>query len=220
MPLPHGFEARLCTVKYFRVAEQPICKNVCEMLGGGCGSQLLSNVLVRVGFDAVGRAYRYFVDKALHLEAFVEQGMNAAVGGLLPYKALHFFGKFLPGGFVQLLGTLSHRVNKKLLAHRKTHREGIEKCRLKGITTAPALFEGRGQVNQQFSNEQFRHLDPVRTTDLTEQSLGKLMGIEGLQIVQLLTHPNKVNRNSALTCNGAQHASFGGAVKFGHHQAR
>ena len=48
----------------------------------------------------------------------------------------------------------------------------------------------------------------------------KLARVEGLQLFQLFTHANKVNRHRPLPRNGRQHTAFGRAVQFGDDEAR
>jgi len=126
VPLPHGSEARLGAFKNFRVAEQPIGKDVSEVFGGCSGGQLLTHILIGVGFDAFGRTLRNDIFKALKLNVAIEQSMNAAVRGLLANEALNFSGKLLAHGGVHLFGTFAHGVDEKLLANREAHRERIE----------------------------------------------------------------------------------------------
>ena len=79
-----------------------------------------------VGFDAFCIAHRNDVLKTLKFNVAIEQSMNAAVRGLLANEALNFGCKFFAHGGVHLLGTFTNRVNEKLLAHRKAHRQCIE----------------------------------------------------------------------------------------------
>jgi hypothetical protein len=87
----------------------------------------------------------------------IEQPMNAPMRRLLPHEALHLRGETLAFGRRQGLETGTHRIHEVLLAHGKTHGQGAEEGRTKGIAAVPAAGKRRIQVDQKASDDKVGH---------------------------------------------------------------
>jgi hypothetical protein len=91
-------------------------------------------------------------------QVLVVQVVQPAVGGLLADKTLDLGP---PVGLL-ILGQVGQAnaqgIHEKLLAHRKTHRQGIEQSAQKRVVTVPMSIHGGLHVDQQLSDGQVVHV--------------------------------------------------------------
>lgn len=127
------------------------------MLGRRRGRDRMSDVKRLHDGNAFGCALFPVVDQTLRGQMLVVQTVQSPVSRLLPNKALDllFEQRLLVGG--KGFQTIAYRVQKKLLAHGKTHRQGVHESGAEGVAAVPSQRERGFQVDQQLANHKLAH---------------------------------------------------------------
>ena len=156
MPQPKVAQTGLYIRQQLRVRQQPMCQGGGEVFGGCRGGHGVADIELFNFGNAFERSWCPMVDHALVLQMLVEQMVDASMGGLLTDESTHLGGQPRLHIRRQLFHATAQRVNEELLAHWKTHGQGVHESRYKRILV-PTHWHGRFKVNQQLANNELAH---------------------------------------------------------------
>ena len=157
MPMPQGLQAWFGMGHEGGVGQQPVRQDRCEMFGGRGGGDRVQHIHAFKLLNAFARPWCPVIHQALVFQVLVEQTVQTPVRGFLPYKALELSGKPCLLLRCECLLRTPQAVDEKLLAHRKTHGQGIHESRRESVAPIPSHRKGRFQVKQQFANDELTH---------------------------------------------------------------
>ena len=129
---------------------------------------------------------------SLYLQLPIEQGMNTPMRGFLSDETLYLTVKTLAVSVGQSSQAHTHRVDEKLLADRKAHRQRVEPGRAKRVSAIPSAIERGVQIDQQAAHGQVGHDESPTTVSQSTHFLAlpnmRIQGPDALlsPLVQLI----------------------------------
>ena len=159
VPQPQLAHALRGLGQHLGMLQQPGGQDGGQVLNGSGHCHFVAWVLEGIHAPkAFGQARGPVVAVTQASQVLVVQVVQPAVGGLLADKTLDLGS---PVGLLilrQVSQANAQRIHEKLLAHRKTHRQGIEQSAQKRVVTVPMSIHGGLHVDQQLSDGQVVHV--------------------------------------------------------------
>ena len=171
MPLPERHQTRLGAGKPVRPGHEVFGHDGGEVLGR-CGHADMGGGRHAVeSLEPLQGSGRQRVDQALLGQVGVEQLVQAAVRRLLADEGFDVFSQGCRRLW-QSLNPQSNRVDEKLLADRKAHRQRVEERRAEGVAAQPMARQRRLQIDQQAANHQLGHGSKASLPGHAEEATG------------------------------------------------